>query len=186
MTWAIAVALVCALSGAVSATTIRYDVAALGGQNWRYDISVENDTLATPIDEFTLYFPSAAIPSLSTSGQPASFDPLVFPPNPVFFPNWAVDYLASSGGIPTGATLEHFLVDVQFTAPGAPGGFAFDIVDPDTFAILESGDAVAIGGGGVPEPATLALVCLALLGVSGSRDREGLLRRSSTRFRRSA
>jgi hypothetical protein len=168
LTW-IGAAALCAWSAAVSATTLNYEVVPLGGQNWRYEITVSNDTLGVPIDEFTIFFPFGSIAALADAGQPAGFDPLVFPPDPGLLLDGAVDYLATGPGIAPGASLGTFDVEVAFTGTGKPGTFSFDIVDPVTFETLDSGRGVAAGA--IPEPGTLALVSLTLLGMTRARRR---------------
>ena len=56
-----------ALLGMVSAmpshaTTVRYDLSQVAGTTWQYDFSVTNDSLATSIDEFTIFFDQTLLP----------------------------------------------------------------------------------------------------------------------------
>jgi hypothetical protein len=65
----------------------------------------------------------------------------------------AYDALALSGGIPDGASQSGFAVEFTWIGLGTPGAQPFEIFDPQTFEVLESGTTTPI-----PEASTLTLL----------------------------
>ena len=81
------------------------------------------------------------------------------------------DSLALGTGLLPGASLGGFLVEFDWLGVGAPGAQSFTIVDPSTFATLDSGltSLVSDPPTGVPEPSTLGLLVLGLAGIAARR-----------------
>jgi len=141
------------------AVTVTYTVTPLGGTSWRYDYSIENDTLAGPIEEFTIYFPPNLYSTLAGGSVPG-WDILIIQPDPQLPDDGFYDALTLGSGIAQGANASGFSVTFNFLGQGTPGAQAFEVVDPVTFAPLFSGstikaftlqdltdpDAVAFGG----------------------------------------
>ncbi len=132
------------------ATTVSFTVNNLGGTNWEYNYSVSNDTLTSDIEEFTVFFDVALYQNLTLVAAPSGWDPLVIQPDPAIPDDGFYDALALSGGIiPTGS-LGGFKVSFDYLGVGTPGSQAFDVIDPVTFATLDSGFTQAAA---VPVPA---------------------------------
>jgi hypothetical protein len=80
----------------------------------------------------------------------------------------AYDALALGAGVADGTTASGFAVEfVWLDAARPPGSQPFQVYDPDTFELLETGET----GSGVPEPGTLALLGSALAGLASRRRR---------------
>jgi len=132
------------------ATTVSYTVNNLGGTNWEYNYSVSNDTLTTDIEEFTVFFDVALYQNLALVAAPSGWDPLVIQPDLSLPDDGFYDALALSGGITPTNSLGGFRLSFDYLGTGTPGSQAFDIVDPVTFAMLDSGFTQAAA---VPVPA---------------------------------
>lgn len=144
------------------ATTVRYDLSLVSGTTWQYDFSVTNDSLATPIDEFTIFFDQALFSNLQVVSNPLGWDPLTIQPDAGLPQDGYFDWLALGAGIGEGQSLGLFSVRLDFDSNGAPGGSLFEVIDPNTFDTLDRGvTAPAIAA--VPEPSTIALLTSGLL-----------------------
>ena len=144
----------------VHASTIPYTVSSLGGNTWEYTYSVQNDTLSFPIEEFTVFFALGLFENLAVTDSPANWDSIVIEPDADLPDDGFFDSLALVAGIPIGGGLGGFAVSFNYLGGGTPGSQSFDIVDPVTFVVLDSGTTV------VPIPATLWMfgAALGLLG----------------------
>ncbi len=152
------------------AINITYNLVALGGNNYRYDYTVQNDgTLGSgvAVELFDINFDTSLYQesSLVISTQPplsTSWDENILasaPGIPAVY-----DVFALSGGIGDGASATGF--SVAFTWLGgqqAPGSQSFDIFDPNTFALLESGATTASSTVPVPAAGWLMLSGLMML-----------------------
>jgi len=153
------VALAVVAASLAQAVTVSYTVTPLSGSSWRYDYSIENDTLAGPIEEFTIYFPPNLYSNL-TGGSVPGWDILIIQPDAQIPDDGFYDGLTLGSGIAQGANASGFSVSFNYLGAGTPGAQAFEVVDPVTFAPLFSGstvkaftpqdltdpDAVAFGG----------------------------------------
>ncbi|TNF34651.1 MAG: hypothetical protein EP315_06935, partial [Gammaproteobacteria bacterium] len=149
------------------AVTVQYQLTSLGGDNYRYDYTINNDgSLGSGIavELMDIYFdPALYLESslLITTPAPLNLDwdenllgsaPLV----PA-----AYDLYALAGGVADGATLSGF--SIEFTWLGGvtgPGSQDFEIYDPFTFELLEVGATTV-----VPVPAAAWLMLSGLLGL---------------------
>jgi hypothetical protein len=148
----------------VQATVISYDVLDLGAGTWQYDYTVTNDTLSSPIEEFTIYFPLGLYSNLSSVDQPIDWSSIVVEPDPNLLPLPADGFFDSTtlaAAISTGATLSPFSVQFSWLGAGTPGTQSFDIVDPTTFSTLDSG-ITEPSVMSVPEPGSLNLAILGI------------------------
>lgn len=134
------------LSTTASASTITYSVANIAANNWQYTYTVSNDSLGIAIEEFTIFFDVALYENLVITGSPAGWDSLVVDPDPDlpddgFFDSCSSSVLCLGAGdaIPIGGTLGGFSVSFDYLGVGTPSSQVFDIVDPDTFATIDSG-----------------------------------------------
>ncbi len=148
------------------ATIIAFDVANVVGNTFEYTYTVENDTLSADIEEFTIFFDVNSFTNLTLSGAPAGWDPIVIQPDPGLPGDGFYDALALVAGIAPGGSLGGFSVRADFLGVGMPGAQPFDIVDPFTFALLDSGVTARSTIVAVPEPASIGLMTLGLLAMA--------------------
>lgn len=153
--------------GTASATTVTYVPTDLGGSRWRYDYTITNDSLGTPLDEFTIFFAVGDFANLAVVEAPPGWDPLVVQPDADLPDDGFFDALALDAGLAPGATLAGFAVSVDYLGAGTPGAQAFDVVDPATFATIDSGTTSPVP---LPGGAWLAGAA-ALAGASRARRR---------------
>jgi hypothetical protein len=142
------------------AAEIVFDVANIGGDQWTYGYTVTNDLLGVPIQEFAVFFDPALYANLSSPGAPPGWNPLVLQPDPFLPDDGVFDVLALTlpAAILPGRSLSGFQVAFRFLGVGTPGAQSFEVIDPSTFGILESGITSALPPHPVPEPATLSLL----------------------------
>jgi hypothetical protein len=141
---------------AAHATVIDYTSAALGGNRWRFDYTIHNDTLGAPLDEFTVFFDENLFANLADATGPSDWDLLLIQPDTAIPAAGYFDGLALAGGIAAGDMLSGFSVTFDYLGAGAPGAQLFSIVDPVSFDELDSG--VTHGPHGVPLPGSLPLM----------------------------
>ncbi len=151
------------------ATIITYEVANIAGNTFEYSYTVENDTLATDIEQFAVYFEVGLFENLSTPDAPAGWDPIVIQPDPGLPDDGFYDVLALFAGIAPGDTLGGFTVQADFLGAGSPGSQPFDIIDPLSFATIDTGFTVPAGVIAIPEPGSLWIMGLGLLALGAAR-----------------
>jgi hypothetical protein len=158
--------LLLSFQGVASTISIQYSLSPLGGNVYSYIYSVTNngslpggasvrvfDVLFDP----SLYQESSLLivtPSGLQSQWTEQFLAAVPPIPPTF------DVSAPSGGIPSGQTLTGFAVQFKWLGSGLPGSQPFEIYDPATFQLLQSGET--FDGTFVPEPSGFGMIALAL------------------------
>ena len=155
------------LAQPVRATVIHYDSSNLTGNTWQYSYSLINDSLVDTIDMFTVYFPFGNYQKLNVGSAPATWDPLVVEPNNFLQNDGYYDVLALVSGVAPGGKLGSFLVTFDYIGTGTPGAQAFDIVNPITFATLDSGNTTPAPPAVVPVPAGVWLFGSFLVGFIG-------------------
>lgn len=165
----------------VNANPIYYQVSNEGGDRWRYDYTVANNTLFE-IEQFTIYFdytlydfallPSAAFPGefevdANDYQGPPGWDVFVAPDADIlgveedgFFDAFALGDLLEPGDV-----LGGFSVSFTYRGAGAPGRqffefFAYDAQGNDIFGESFTRPLLASP---VPEPSPLSLCLLGLL-----------------------
>ena len=167
----ISVLLLAALLGRAQAGVITYELTSLGGDQWRYDYEVTNDTLAQPLNWFTLFFALDSYESLGAETAPSGWDAFVAQPDPLLPDNGFFDLSTAGPGIAPGQTLGGFSLAFRWLNPGTPGNQPFDFIDQDPADPVQSGFTMQRTPVGVPEPGTLMLMATALLGVALTRSR---------------
>ena len=144
---------------------ITYEATDLGGWQWEYVYTVSNLTLAEPIEEFTVWFGLGQFAQLvATSETPVTteWDELVVQPDPVLTDDGFYDALATGSGIAPGSSVWGFTVHFDWLGAGEPGAQLFEIIDPDTFETIYSGQTV-------PEPAASILLAVGVI-LTGRRS----------------
>lgn len=154
--------LVIGITRVVSATTITFDVTDLGvDSSFRYHYSVTNDMLTDPIEEFTIFFDVLLYENLRDPLAPADWDPLVIQPDPGIPDDGFYDALALTFDalINPGETQDGFYVTFNWlgAAGTTPGAQPFEVIDPFTLDVLDSGNTSPI-----PEPASVLLLASGL------------------------
>ena len=144
-----------------SATSIFYDVSNISGSTWEYTYTVSNDTLGLNIDEFTVYFDFGLYQNLAPVSAPATWDPLVVEPDNFLGNDGFYDALALSGGVTPGNSIGSYSVRFDYLGTGTPGSQRFEVVDPTTFDVLDSGLTSLI-----PVPAAVWLFASGLIGLT--------------------
>ncbi len=146
------------------ATTLTYDVTNISGNTWEYTYTVSNDMLGVDIKEFTVFFDANLYENLVATSTPTDWDPLVIQPDTVLPDDGFYDALALVAGIAPGNSSGGFGVRFDYLGAGTPGAQVFDVVDPFTFEVLDSGLTQASV---VPAPAAIWLFGSGLLGLVG-------------------
>lgn len=144
------------------ATTVSFDVTNISGNTWEYTYTVANDTLGFDIEEFTIFFDVGLYENLVATATPADWDPLVIQPDLGLPDDGFYDALALVIGIAPGNSLSGFGVQFDFLGAGMPGSQLFQIVDPNTFDVLDEGFTTL-----VPLPGALWLFGSGLVGLVG-------------------
>lgn len=160
----------CAVLGgprSAEATVITFDATQVSGTTWMYAYEVDN-TSATAIDEFTIFFDRNLFANLFAVPGPAGWDPFVAQPDFGLPADGFYDALAGFGfSLAAGTTLAGFSVQFDFLGLGTPGSQAFDIIGLDPFGTVESGRTQSRAVR-VSEPGSLALLALGVLVLAGS------------------
>lgn len=160
------------LFGAAAAATVSYALTTLGGDSYAVEFFVENSALGAPIEEITIYFPFGEFENLRVTGSPLNWDGIAIEPDLGIPDDGFHDWLALADPLAGGATLGGFTALFTYLGSGAPGGFLFDIVDPVTFAVRESGIAQLIGDGTeIPAPSALLLFLTGFAATALSRKK---------------
>ncbi len=133
------VLLLAGLSVEAGATTVSYSLANPSGTTWTATYTVANDTLGIPIGEFTIFFDPALYAGLGITASPATWDSLVIQPDSGLPADGFADSLALNQGLAPGAVLSGLVVTFQYLGAGTPGHQPFEVVNPVTFATLDSG-----------------------------------------------
>ena len=149
------------LGSPASATSIDFAVQSLGGNSWQYQYTVRNDSLVTPIQEFSIYFEPGLYANLAVGTSPSGWDSLVAQPDGDIPASGFFDALALAGGIAPDAGLAGFAVTFDYLGAGTPGPQAFEVVNPVSFAVLSSGNTAL-----VPAPGGAWLLGTAMLAVA--------------------
>jgi hypothetical protein len=158
---AVYVASLAVVATGAEATTITYDVAQISGSTWQYDYSLNSNSQPAAIGEFTVFFALGEYSNLSVEASPGNWSSIVAQPDPNLPADGFFDAQALDTGLPPGSSQNGFSVQFMWLGAGRPGAQPFNVVDPNTFATLETGNTTPAP---VPLPASLVLLISGLLG----------------------
>jgi MYXO-CTERM domain-containing protein len=164
-----------------AAVTIEYELVALAAPGrYEYRYTVTNDSLATPVNWFSIDFDTALYDEASltiTSVGLADWSQQVLGSLQVFGVPAQYDAYKTTGlPLDIGESEAGFSIAFTWLGAGTPGTQAFTIYDAGTLDVLDSGTTVALDvppppPPGVPEPAAMALALTALLAAGVARRR---------------
>jgi hypothetical protein len=155
------------------ATTIDYTATQLSGTRWRYDYTVHNDTLGSPLQDFTIYFNENLFTNLINESTQASWDLLLIQPDKNIPAAGFFDGLAPGSGLAFGASADGFSVSFDYLGTGMPGRQSFSIYETATWGEIEKG---MTGSAAVPLPGTLSLLAIGLAAGAVQRRRSTVQR----------
>jgi hypothetical protein len=148
--------------------SIQASVVPLGSNVYRYVYSITNNgTLqaGAPIRLFdilfdTTFYQQGSLQIVTPPGLSAQWSQQVLSGIPPAVPA-VYDSLSLQGGIPAGSTVTGFSVQFTWLGAGIPGSQPFQIFDPTTFQLLQSGQTV-VPTTTVPAASTTLLVLISL------------------------
>ena len=164
--------LLLAMPAITQATSINYTVSPLGGGQWQYDYIIENDSLADPIAEFTIYYQPNLYENLTVISSPLDWDPLVIQPDTGLPADGFFDALSLSAGLFPGGTDGLFSVSFDYLGVGTPSEQLFDVYDAN-FNLLDSGITITSP---VPEPNTVLMLAIGLFMLLCYKSRRSVFR----------
>jgi len=132
----------------------------LSGNTWQAEYAIENDSLS-----FTIWFDLNLYENISAVSTPSGWDPLVLQPDPSIPDNGLYDALTLTSGIASGDSQGGFVVSFGWLGGSASMLQSFEVVDPVTFTILDSGQTT-LQTVAISEPAPLALLAFGLVGIA--------------------
>jgi hypothetical protein len=153
-------------SASANAIPIYYEAEALGGNTWQYSYTVANDDPAFAVYEFTIFFDLGLYSNLRLASAPAGWDPIAIQPDATLPDDGFYDALALGGPLYPGELLSGFSIVFDYLGLESPGSQRYDIIDPATFETLSSGLTEHRASTQVPEPGTLMLLLMGLVGTS--------------------
>lgn len=165
-----------------SAITIHYDLTALGGNDYRYEYTVTNDGslgAGAALEWFAILFDPTLYDettlTIVTADPPASdWDELILGSGLLI--DAAYDVFALAGGIADGGSVAGFAVEFTWLGTGAPGAQSFEIYDPVSFDVIQTGSTRTTVSA-VPEPGILALLFISVMAAVAvmRRKRQGVV-----------
>lgn len=149
------------------AGVVDFTTTSLGGNLWRYDYTINNETPSIGFDELTVYFDVNDYELLSSPVAPDGWDPLIIQPDPGIPADGFYDVLKLDGLLGQGVSVSGFSVSFAYLVDGTPGAQSFDLLDSSDFSVVYAGTTTVLSA--VPEPASLALMLAGLVGIYGTR-----------------
>lgn len=137
-----------------SLSVLSYSLEDLGGSRWQCNYQLGNIALEEPIEEFTIWFDNTFYDDITIAPQDPQWDLTLL----LDVPNLGdgFDALALDTGISRGQASPSFSVSFDWLGQEPPAPQFFEVVDTDTYQVLDSGISVE-----VPEPTSLAILSIA-------------------------
>jgi len=162
-TLALSLAAALAVAPDARATIIGYDAANVSGNTWLYSYTVTNDNAdGGAVSVFDILFAADLFANLDLVSLPFGWAGGAFEPGTIdddgLFIGVTLPFLGF--GIDQGETLGGFRVRFDFLGAGTPGAQLFQILDPYTLRVVETGATVRRIA--VSEPGVLALLAVAI------------------------
>ena len=145
---------------------------ALGGGQWRLDLTLQAEPGDAAFNGFTVYLPYGEADGLVPLAGPAGWDVLSLQPDDALLLGGTYDAWTGGAAVPVGPLLSGFGLTLNWTGAAAPdAGLAFDTywLDSQGFSLVGGGTTVAAAS--VPEPASLLLALAGLALVAGMSRR---------------
>lgn len=173
-------ALVLLYPGQTCAIPITFTVTVdpLVGGVYRYTYTVSNDGslgVEVAVELFDILFPTnlyeeSSLAFVTPSALTTDWSELILVSAPGV--PAAYDVSTLTGGIVGGASVTGFAVESRWLGgPRGPGAQAFEVFDPHTFALLQSGTTIPAQATVIPEPGTLVLLGSGIVGLLWWRRR---------------
>jgi hypothetical protein len=137
-------------------TDISYSVENVSGNQWIYSYEVSNKSLTEGIHELTIWFDYSKYANLSIASQgisPTEWSESIWNPAPILRDDGGYDILSLVEPIQIGKSVKGFRVAFDWVGTGLPGSQFYEVVNPSTFDVIDSGNTVLI-----PEPCTALLL----------------------------
>ncbi len=154
----------CIYISPVSATVITTDLTNTSGNSWQAEYTVENNTLGSTIEEFTIWFDLGLYENISIVSTPSNWDPLVVQPDPSIPDDGFYDVLALGSGISSGSSLGGFTIMFDWLGGNSSMSQFFEVIDPFTWAVQDSGQTTIVTAS-IPEPPSIVLLSLGIAGL---------------------
>ncbi|HBG26177.1 MAG: hypothetical protein A2Y10_13530 [Planctomycetes bacterium GWF2_41_51] len=151
-------AMVMLLSDFADATIVSYELNGLSDGSFEYVYTIENDTLTSAIEQFTIWFDEQLYNNLQVTTSTSlsnEWDEIILPSTGFGIP-LGYDALALSSGIDIGQTVSSFSVRFVWLGAGLPGSQCYEIVAPATNQTIANGFTI-------PEPVTLLFFCISFV-----------------------
>ncbi|WP_438864045.1 hypothetical protein [Neptunicella sp.] len=161
------------VSALAKASLIERQLSHQSNNRWVAEYRLTNNSLSADIEEFSLYYDFGLFDNLQLVAAPDGWDDNPFIDNPFqnsgFEFDGIVDFLVDVGaaGIASGETLGGFMVSFDWLGQGEVADQAFEILDPATFSIIDSGTTLQVS---VAEPAMMLLYLLGLIALFVPRN----------------
>jgi hypothetical protein len=148
--------------------SIQYTLVPLGGNVYQYVYSIRNNgTLpgGSAVKLFDIFFDSSlyqksSLQIVTPSSLQSQWSEVLLAVIPPVIPA-EYDVLSLQGGIPVGGAVTGFSVKFTWLGSGVPGAQVFQISDPSTFQVLQTGQTV-LDPTSVPAASTLSLILIGL------------------------
>jgi hypothetical protein len=151
--------------------TVLATVVPAGGTQFNIAYHISNDS-GQIVEELTIYFDSQHFRNLQLLSSPSGWDVISIQPDTGLPAPGFVDLLALTAPLQWGEVLDDLVVTATFLGQNTPGSQYYEIIDPNSFSVLESGyTVVAVPPTDLNSPATLWLIVTGILGLIATRSR---------------
>jgi predicted esterase YcpF (UPF0227 family) len=163
--------------GTCFSTIITTDYTNTNLNTWTVGYSIENNDIYT-IDEISIFFDYLKYENISIISSPANWDSIIYQPDPSYPDDGLMDSLALVDGINPGEILNGFSLSFDWIGSNLDEMTQYwEIIDPNTFSTIDSGNTVNAVISQVPEPQMILLfiIGLALMPIMRSKKAKAIL-----------